>query len=262
MIISLLYHDVVAPGDFASSGFQGRDADIYKLDRMRFEQHLEAINNLSTRPEVMLLDSAAIHISSNALVFTFDDGGASALFAAALLEARGWRGHFFITTDYIGKPGFLSTDQIRELHARGHVVGSHSCSHPGRMSHCLPAQIENEWRESTRILSSILGTPIRVASVPGGYYSKKVAEAAAIAGIEVLFNSEPTSRVMNVGKYIIAGRYSIQQATSAATVGRLVSGEWPARCQQYLLWNSKKVAKKLGGSYYLALRKLIFRTAE
>src|SRR5579864_5764428 len=102
MIISLLYHDVVAPGDFASSGFQGRDADIYKLERAQFERHLAALSNLPQCPRVKLFDSAATTIPPDTLVFTFDDGGASSLSAAALLEARGWRGHFFVTTDYIG----------------------------------------------------------------------------------------------------------------------------------------------------------------
>ena len=41
--ISLLYHDVVMPGQFDSSGFAGGDADIYKFARPEFERHLEAI---------------------------------------------------------------------------------------------------------------------------------------------------------------------------------------------------------------------------
>src|ERR1039458_5638385 len=33
----------------------------------------------------------------------------------ALLEDRGWRGHFFITTDRIGTPGFLTESELRDL---------------------------------------------------------------------------------------------------------------------------------------------------
>jgi peptidoglycan/xylan/chitin deacetylase (PgdA/CDA1 family) len=262
MIISLLYHDVVGPGEFAQSGFPGRDADIYKLERRQFETHLEAIAKSPRSGDVTVLHAAADHIGSKALLFTFDDGGASAFAAAALLEVHGWRGHFFIASDYIAKPGFLTPEQIRELHARGHVVGSHSCSHPIRMSHCPPWQLEREWTESARVLSSILGTQVRVASVPGGYYSKSVAEAAAAAGLEVLFTSEPTSRVMRVNGCLIAGRYSIQQGTSTTTVARIAAGDWLPRLQQYLFWNSKKVAKRLGGSHYLALRKALLKTAK
>jgi peptidoglycan/xylan/chitin deacetylase (PgdA/CDA1 family) len=262
MILSLLYHDVVEPGQFASSGFPHGDAHIYKLERAEFELHLQKIDQaLKPATKVTLLDGAGHDISSEALLFTFDDGGASALLVAALLEKHGWRGHFLITTDYIGKPGFLRKDQIRELQDRGHVVGSHSCSHPARMSNCSPEQLLHEWKESARVLSNILGNKLRVASVPGGYYSTRVAEAAAGSGIEVLFNSEPTSRITHVKGCMVLGRYSIQQGVSAETVIRIASGErWP-RLRQYLLWNSKKIAKRLGGNYYISLRKSLLRNA-
>ena len=38
------------------------------------------------------------------------------------LEQMGWRGHFFITSDWIGRRGFLTAGQIRELRRRGHVA--------------------------------------------------------------------------------------------------------------------------------------------
>jgi peptidoglycan/xylan/chitin deacetylase (PgdA/CDA1 family) len=261
MIISLLYHDVVASGQFASSGFPGNDADIYKLECPKFELHLEAIEKSPRRPEVKVLYGAAHDIESNILLFTFDDGGVSAQSTADLLERRGWCGHFFITTDYIGKPGFLTTDQIRQLQARGHVIGSHSCSHPTRMSRCPQPQLEREWNESARVLSNLLGSKLRVASVPGGYCSNRVAEAAAAAGIEVLFNSEPTTRIQRIHGCLVLGRYSIQQGVSARTAARIASGEWSPRVRQYLFWNSKKLAKRLGGSHYLTIRKSIFRRA-
>jgi peptidoglycan/xylan/chitin deacetylase (PgdA/CDA1 family) len=262
MIISLLYHDVVGPGEFASSGFPGRDADIYKLELPQFESHLKAIEKASHRPDVQVLERGAPNAGSNALLFTFDDGGAGALSAATLLEARGWRGHFFITTDYVSKSGFLTAEQIRELHARGHVIGSHSCSHPTRMSHCSQTQLEHEWRQSVRMLSDLLDAKLRVASVPGGYYSRRVSQAAATAGIEVLFNSEPTCKIARINGCLIVGRYSIQRGMSAEMAARISSGEWPPRLRQYLCWNAKKLVKRLGGSHYPALRKSIFRTAK
>jgi len=257
--ISLLYHDVVVPGGLHGSGFTGGDADIYKFARPEFERHLEAIARAPRRGEVTIVNSALGTIAADSLLLTFDDGGASAMLIAALLEDYGWRGHFFITTDYIGKPAFLSKDQIRELHARGHVVGSHSCSHPPRMSHCPPAQLQREWFESTRALTEILGAASTVASVPGGYYAKRVAIAAAAAGIEVLFNSEPTVRIDNVAGCRVLGRYSIRQGVSANTVGAIASNHWSPRLRQYVYWNSKKIAKRLGGSYYITLRKWALR---
>src|SRR5438132_7836481 len=213
--ISLLYHDVVMPGHFDSSGFTGGDADIYKFARPEFERHLEAIAQAPRRGEVTVVNSVPGKVASGSLLLTFDDGGVTAMSIAALLESYCWRGHFFITTDYIGKPAFLSKDQIRELHARGHVVGSHSCSHPARMSCCPPEPPQREWLESTRALTEILGATSTVASVPGGYYARRVAIAAAAVGIEVLFNSEPPTRIIQVAGRRALGRYPLRNRAPA-----------------------------------------------
>ena len=45
-----------------------------------------------------------------------------------------------------------------------------------------------------------------VTSVPGGYYSPRVGESAAKAGIQVLFNSEPTATVRSAGNCVVLGR--------------------------------------------------------
>ena len=126
---ALMYHDVVAEGMEDTSGFPGRDAARYKVTPARFESHLDAI---------------AGSYGAHRPAITFDDGGASALGAADVLERYGLRGHFFVTVNYIGKPGFLHPAGIRELHDRGHEVGSHSCSHPLRMGHLPPARLRDE----------------------------------------------------------------------------------------------------------------------
>ena len=41
--LAIMYHDVVENGDFASSGFPGEGARVYKLRREDFERHLDAI---------------------------------------------------------------------------------------------------------------------------------------------------------------------------------------------------------------------------
>ncbi len=261
-MISLLYHDVISPAEGNSSGFTGGDANIYKLDRAEFESHLDLIDRTLTGSKVGVAARASDQLDSNAVLFTFDDGGSSGMLIAELLESHNWRGHFFITTDYIGKPGFLTAAQICDLHDRGHVIGSHSCSHPARMSHCSPEELAFEWSESTRVLSEIVHAKINAASVPGGYYSIGVARAAVAAGIEVLFNSEPENHVVTVEGCQILGRYSVQQGISASTVARIASGAWGPRARQYALWNIKKFVKGTGGNYYIALRKVLLKNAK
>ena len=88
-------------------------------------------------------------------LLSFDDGGVSAYeHIAPMLESYNWVGCFFITTDRIDTPAFVSREQIRDLHRRGHVIGSHSCSHPKKMSECSREELLEEWQRS---LSCLVG---------------------------------------------------------------------------------------------------------
>jgi len=140
---------------------------------------------------------------------------------------------------------------------RGHVVGSHSCSHPEWMAKLEPSELLREWTESCKALSDVTGVATTTASVPGGYFSTKVAEAAAQAGIEVLFTSEPTPAVQMVGGCMVLGRYTVRRSTPASVVGAIAAGEkWP-RYLQTAAWSLNKAAKKISGPGYLTVRRLI-----
>jgi peptidoglycan/xylan/chitin deacetylase (PgdA/CDA1 family) len=254
--LAIMYHDVVENGSFESSGFAGEGANVYKLRRQDFERHLEAIR--AAVPAGTVTTISPQHTSALEVFLTFDDGGVS--FAnpiADLLEARGWRGHFFITTDRIGQPGFVSAAQIRDLFLRGHAIGSHSHTHPTRMAALRPAEMDEEWRRSLSILSSILGVEVKLASVPGGYYSRHVGESAAAAGVEALFTSEPTMEVGIGTGCLVIGRYVIQRGMGPEWSAGLAARRRSFRWRQTALWKAKRVAKVLGGTAYLRLRQRI-----
>ena len=255
--LAIMYHDVVENGDFESSGFPGEGANVYKLRRQDFERHLEAIRAAVPEGTVTTI-SPPQHTIVPEVFLTFDDGGVSfASPIASLLESRGWRGHFFITTDRIGQPGFLGAAQIRDLFQRGHVIGSHSHTHPTRMAALRRAEMDDEWRRSLGILSGILSVDVKLASVPGGYYSRQVGESAAAAGIEALFTSEPTMEVGIGTGCLVIGRYVIQRGMGPEWSGGLAARRRRFRWRQTALWKAKRVAKVLGGSAYLRLRQSI-----
>jgi peptidoglycan/xylan/chitin deacetylase (PgdA/CDA1 family) len=255
--VTLLYHDVIEPGRAASSGFNSSDADIYKLDTGDFERHLQAIAGTRNAPETTvweLLKSAPI--SSKVPVFlSFDDGGASAPATADMLDRRGWKGHFFITTDFIGTPAFMTAADIRELCVRGHVVGSHSCSHPRRISYLSDNELQMEWRNSVASLQEILGEKVEAASVPGGFYSNRVGEFASRAGIRALFNSEPTVRISQINNCAVIGRFGLQRDSSAELAAQFARRDPSTLLRQAAYWNAKKLVKAAGGEHWLAFRK-------
>jgi peptidoglycan/xylan/chitin deacetylase (PgdA/CDA1 family) len=254
VVTVLMYHDVVDATDPDASGFPGPSAASYKVDVSRFEQHLAAVTAWDQvgAPDVAV-DRQGAHTVWR---LTFDDGGVSAISSVAdLLEQRQWRGMFFVTTDRIGKSGFLSDAHVRELRDRGHIIGSHTRSHPVRLAACTRADIRAQWRDSIEALSELLGEPITVASVPNGSYDRVVAEEAEAAGIRVLFTSDPTRRRRRIGRCLVVGRYSVRANTSAAWVAAVAHGARLPRYKQWIEWRLKRLAERSGHQLYDQVRR-------
>lgn len=247
---TLMYHDIAPRARRDAVGFPGALAGRYKLEPAAFEAHLEAL--AATRREIA---TAAGAEAAPQVALTFDDGGASAVLAAAALERRGWRGQFFVTSARIGSPGFLSGEQLRELVRRGHVVGSHSETHPTYMGRLTQAQLEGEWTRSRAAIGEILGAAPRTASVPGGYLSRAVIASAAAAGYELLFTSEPTARVTR-DQLVVRGRYTIWASTPARVAAAYACGQRMACGRLWLEWNAKKLAKRSSPAAYQVLRRV------
>jgi len=236
--ISLLFHDVYA-SDPGESGFRSPAADRYKLTIPDFEAQLDGLADAWTPG------------SPIPVTLTFDDGGASYYRAIAdRLESMGLRGYCFVSTNFIGERGFLTAEQIRELHSRGHVIGTHSASHPQRFSALTSADMHAEWSESRQKLEDILGRGVTVGSVPGGYFSAAVAKAAADTGLQVLFTSEPTSRRSSFNGCTLIGRFTIRRGHPPDMARRYAAGAPWARCGAWAGWNAKALVKPVLGPSY------------
>lgn len=208
-LATLMYHEVT--DDPRDSGFQRRSAMPYKHSRAAFAAHLDAIAAGPLSPE--LITDFDLSKRGRHVLLTFDDGGSSAAYIADALAERNWRGHFFVVTGLIGKRGFLSASDIRHLQRTGHLVGSHSHTHPDIFREQSAAQMLEEWRVSRTVLEDLLGAPCRAASVPGGDISSLVLRTAAETGFEFLFTSEPWVSPRRVSDCWVVGRYSAKMDT-------------------------------------------------
>lgn len=239
-MLILMYHDIVMRGDL-SSGFQNDSAFKYKVEVGRFE---EQVRSLANREKV---------------VFTFDDGGVSFLTVAApILEKYGLRGIFFISTKYLGTPGFLTREQVKELEARGHIIGSHSHSHPDNISSLNAERMDEEWQMSCEILKDILGHDISCASIPNGYGSKALYESAMKAGISELYTSVPTTKIRNQIRQTLHGRFVVHRDMSKEDVVSMVTECGKRQCM-YLRWWVLELMKKVLGSGYDRVKALIIK---
>jgi len=211
-IATLMYHDV--SDDLTTSGFQRRGARPYTLTRYAFARHMDEIAANSHTPSLIPdIDPAQ---PGRHLLLSFDDGGTSALYVAEELAQRGWKAHFFITTGRIGDRTFLDVNGIRHLRQCGHIVGSHSDSHPDIFRDLAFDDMVSEWRTSCDVLAQILGEECAHASVPGGDISEEVLRSAGHAGLRTLFVSESWLRPRIIDGCWILGRFSVKVSTSRA----------------------------------------------
>ena len=211
------YHEVTE--EPLTSGFLRPGAVRYTLTPGAFAAHLDRIAGRAPRPAlVTAIDPArpARHV-----LLTFDDGGRSAMHAAEALRRRGWRGHFFVITARLGERTFLSPADVRELHAMGHLVGSHTHTHPDIFRELPPVRIDQEWRTSIDRLAQLLAAPCLAGAVPGGHTSREVEHSAERAGLRFLFTCDPTTRARRVGDCLVLGRVLVRRTTSPAAIDAL-----------------------------------------
>lgn len=226
------YHDVIdVPTD---SGFQRDGALPFKLGTRHFQEHLDRIAETSLPPA--LVTEVELAGSERHLFLTFDDGGKSALRVGEELCRRGWRGHFFISTGLIGRRTFLDQAELKELRSCGHIVGSHSHTHPDIYRELGWERMVVEWRRSSDILAQLLGEACITGSVPGGEISKAVFRSAATAGLRYLFTSEPWLTPRIVGGCWILGRFCVKTSTTAEEIAKLA---------RFRGWHSKLLVRQL-----------------
>jgi peptidoglycan/xylan/chitin deacetylase (PgdA/CDA1 family) len=255
-LVTLMYHDVVSGGRWDDSGFPGSAAAHYKLDDTAFAAHLESLRASG----VVFADPDAVASGRHdGCLLTFDDGGASASAIGKTLARAGIRGCFFITTARIGTPGFVTAEDLRALRRDGHLIGSHSHTHPANISTLDASALHAEWRRSVDVLEELLGEPVRTASVPGGFLSPSVRRAAEAAGIRTLFTSEPTTHPTRGLSCVLLGRYALLRQSPAAEAAALATGGGGIRWRQWAKWNAKKPLKRWAGPVYRFTRATLLR---
>jgi peptidoglycan/xylan/chitin deacetylase (PgdA/CDA1 family) len=244
-VLTFLYHEVV--DDPSESGFQTPGALAYKHTTAMFRRDLDLIGKGVWTPSVVF--DVDPRKGGRKLLLTFDDGGRSAMRIAGLLAEKGWRGHFFVTTHLMGSKGFLDKASVRSLHEQGHVVGSHSHTHPDVFYSLTRAQMLDEWRTSCRVLEDILGQPVLVASVPGGDMNAQTVATAGEAGIRYLFTSEPRTIPWLRDGVLCFGRVCPKRGTPAERISEFACFRGLRR-ERIVRW-CKGTAKRILGPLYV-----------
>lgn len=256
-LIALMFHDIynVHPDE---SGFEGVLPASFKIEKSRFIKIIELlIPYITNREENKTTNFPSYQLrNGHRICFTFDDGGESNYDSANILAKYNLKGCFFISTKFLDTPGFLTKDQLKSMSEQGHLIGSHSHSHPQRISALSAIEIEKEWKKSKDILESCLKKTINVVSIPGGYFSPLVRKALYSQGIQTIFTSTPfpSKYFVNNCEY---GRLAIERGFRVESTSRVID--------PYSIINLRAVSKrfvlgvfkKILGQKYFSLRKLL-----
>jgi peptidoglycan/xylan/chitin deacetylase (PgdA/CDA1 family) len=88
------------------------------------------------------------------------------------MKKYGFKGVFFIMTVSIGRPNYMTKEQIKELSDAGNLIGSHTWDH-----HNVKKYQGKDWEiqidKPTRLLESITGKPVRYFAYPFGLWNQQ-----------------------------------------------------------------------------------------
>ena len=184
--VMLMYHAVV-------SG-KARPAWPWAISMQQFRDQLDflATEGYTTPTMGELIASPGKKWPGRTAVITFDDGYADNLVACDELQKRSLRASWFIVTGSIGqsprwpddgrpKGKLLSVGALREMHAAGMEIGSHTDSHV-RLTDTDDAHLQLELNRSRAILEDVLGEAVTSFAYPYGAWDKRCADAVKLAG--------------------------------------------------------------------------------
>lgn len=185
----LCYHNVaIAPED---AGFKLLYVSPDKFERQLWTLRRLGLRGVSTGEGFARLQNGT---ARGCVAFTFDDGYADTLTAAApLLKRYGFGATCYVVSGALGTHNrwdaeylretklLMSRAQLEEWLAAGMEVGSHSCTHQ-RLHELPPDAAHQEVAESRVALRNMLGVPIEHFAYPFGDFSADTVELVRRAG--------------------------------------------------------------------------------
>jgi peptidoglycan/xylan/chitin deacetylase (PgdA/CDA1 family) len=134
------------------------------------------------------MDDVVSHITHDTplpakpIVLTFDDGYADFYSAALpLLQKYHATATAYIVVDFLGKPGYMSWQQVQDLRDDGFEIGAHTLDHVD-LTKQPPAQLRRQVDDSRQILRQRLNVPVNTFAYPSGRENAAVVKEVATAG--------------------------------------------------------------------------------
>jgi peptidoglycan/xylan/chitin deacetylase (PgdA/CDA1 family) len=218
--VCLMYHDIT-PAMTTAGG--GPERFAVPLDEFRRQ-----LGQLRESGLVgCTLGQALGGVVARPVAITFDDGNAGQYERGfrSLVDA-GMRATFFVTTDWVGTPGFASWEQLREMRAGGMEIQAHGRTHRF-LAELDAAALEGELRGAKDTLDDKLAQRTEMLALPGGNWPKRsLRHLIGEAGYRVVATSRwglnrggTTSGITSVERCTVNG------APGPLLFGRIAAGD-------------------------------------
>lgn len=238
-MIYLMYHELELPGRALCKPEPGYVRYVVSESHFRLQINWLRDSGWAGMNVSQAMESPREH----AVAITFDDGAESDLVVAApLLKDAGFQATFYITVGFLGKRGYLSHSQLRELHGLGFEIGCHSMTHP-HLNDLDSAGLQREIAGAKHELEQILGAAVNNFACPGGRYDQRAREVACQAGYASVATSRPHANLPTVDRLAL-GRVVIMRGTPLR--------EFQYLCQGRGLWK-----KQFGVAAYQSAKSLL-----
>jgi len=126
-------------------------------------------------------------LPSKPIMLTYDDTVIDQYTVAQEeMKKHGFKGVFFIMTVSLGRPNYMSRDQVKTLSDNGHVIGSHTWDH-----HNVKKYQGEDWvtqiEKPTKTLEEITGKDIKYFAYPFGLWNPEAIPELKKRGFEGAF---------------------------------------------------------------------------
>lgn len=148
------------------------------------------------------------------IMFTFDDTREEHYsIAAKELEKHGFKGVFFMMTISINRPNYMTTEQIKDLDSRGHVVASHTWDHTN-VKKLEGEAYDDQFKKSKERLEGIIGKPVEYLAYPFGEWKPEAIPELEKRGYKAAFQlsamkRDSTNPAFSLRRMIVPGDWEL-----------------------------------------------------
>ncbi|MES1217266.1 MAG: polysaccharide deacetylase family protein [Bacteroidota bacterium] len=134
------------------------------------------------------------------------------------MKKYGFKGVFFIMTVSLGRPHYMSKEQVKLLSDEGHVIGSHTWDH-----HNVKKYAGNDWitqiEKPTKQLEAITGKSINYFAYPFGLWNKEAIPELKKRGFKAAFQlyakRDENDPLFTIQRIIVPGSWTPAQLNKA-----------------------------------------------